>query len=172
MCYELLNCNVPKGTISTSREKSSKIIKKWLSLGPWVPSQKSNVPNFTFYDFFFTNWTNLSDLEQKKSKNFNRWPFLVIVGPRWKMYLLNRIFWGPEIFRDPSSQYYLPILRVSETSWVKKIFKKIISVKMHIMGPRWKMSHFNRIFFGPEVFRDGSSHYYLPFLRVLAKSLA
>ena len=134
---------------------------------------KVECPKFQFLWFFFTNWTILSDLEQKKkSKNFNRWPFLVIMGPRWKMYLLNRIFWGPEIFRDPSSQYYLPILRVSETSWVKKIFKKILSVKMHIMGQRWKMSHFNRIFFGPEVFRDGSSHYYLPFLRVLAKSLA
>ena len=29
-----------------------------------------------------------------------------------------------------------------------------------------------QIFPGPKIFRGGSSHYYLPFLRVLAKSLA
>ena len=75
----------------------------------------------------FTNWTILSDLEQKIifrkiSTDHPIWPFLAVMAPRRKLYLLKKFFSGPEIFRECSSQYYLPFLRVSEKSNVKKLF--------------------------------------------------
>ena len=48
--------------------------------------------------------------------------------------------------------------------------KKFPSVKIQIMGPRWKFYLLKKKFPRPEIFRDCSQQYYLPFLRVLKKS--
>ena len=134
---------------------------------------KVECPKFQFLWFFFHELNQSEWFRAKKNRKIST------DGHFWSLWAHGEkcIFWTG-YFEDLKFSGILP-RNIIYQFWEfqkhlgsKRFSKKILSVKMHIMGQRWKMSHFNRIFFGPEVFRDGSSHYYLPFLRVLAKSLA
>ena len=56
----------------------------------------------------------------------------------------GKIFPGSETFRDAYSQYFLPLLRFSELSGVKKIFFKISKCQNSNYGPTVKILSFEK----------------------------
>ena len=86
----------------------------------------------------FTNWTFLSDLEQKKIFEKFR---AIIHGENLSS---EEFFSEPEIFEKCFSQYYIPFLKVSEKSYVQNYSKKFQSVEKCTFWPSVGLRHFFR----------------------------
>ena len=116
----------PFWVILRKKNVFEKIIEKWLSLEAWWPlwrKWKSKISKIGyFHELDHSEWFGAKKNFRKISTDHPIWPFLAVMAPRRKLYLLKTFFSGPEIFRECSSQYYLPFLRVSEKSNVKKLF--------------------------------------------------
>ena len=118
--------------ILSKKKFFEKLVEKWLSLeaskhwkGSDIQKSQKKASDFGFNHLFSRIgpfWVIWSKKEISKiSTDYPIWPFLAVMAPRQKLYLLKKFFSGPEIFRECSSQYYLPFLRITERSNVKKL---------------------------------------------------